>query len=346
MKTKHILGIIIFLISTLVLKSQDQNYSQWFNNGIYYNPSNAGLYDGIRTNFNYRNQWTNLPYDFKSYNVAIDMSARNLPGAGGIGLIVHNNNEGEGMVKNLYAGLVLSTRIYPNENYAIQFGITSAICQKKIDWDGLVFPDQLDGKYGNIYSTNFTEPYYSDVVYPDFNFGSVLNFNSEGMNFRIGGRLNPGILNSETKLHMKFVAHGDAVVFVENRSNKRKGGSGGDARLNPGILYENQNGANSFSLGMNAYKSFLYLGLWYRNEDLNIANLNSMVFLTGVNIPISDNSRIRIMYSYDYVMNNQFATGGTHEISVFFEFSNENVFGGTSGKGKRPNWGTIPCATF
>jgi len=354
MKTKYFLSLLVFLSTTFCAKSQDQNYSQFFNNSIYYNPAYAGLYNGIRTNFNYRNQWTNLPYDFNSYNVALDMSARGLPGAGGVGLIIHHNNEGEGMIKNLYAGLVLATRIHPNEDYAIQFGITTALAQKKIDWDGLVFPDQLDGKYGNIYSTNFTEPYRSDVIYPDFNFGSVLNYNSEGMNARIGGSIHHifqpkiGFVNTESQLYMKFVAHADAVIFIENNSTgqRKKGGGGDGARINPGFLFENQNGANSFSLGINAYKSFIYLGLWFRTEDINTQNLNSMVFLTGVNLPFSNDSRIKIMYSYDYVMNKLIAVGGTHEIGIVFEFSNENVFGATSGKGRRTNWGTIPCATF
>ncbi|MEZ5199281.1 MAG: PorP/SprF family type IX secretion system membrane protein [Bacteroidales bacterium] len=257
------------------------------------------------------------------------------------------------MVKNLYAGLNLATRIYPNDNYAIQFGITAAIGQKRIDWDGLVFPDELDGKYGNIYGTNFTEPYRSNVVYPDFNFGSVLNYNSEGMNFRIGGSIHHifqpkvGFVNTESPLYMKFVAHGDAIVFIEKGSSARWDKSSREgAKLNPGILYENQNGANAFSVGLNAYKSYMYLGLWYRSEDINTTNLNSMIFLAGVNIPISDDSRVKIMYSYDYVMNKLIATGGTHEISVILEFSNENVFGAVSGKGKRKNWGTVPCSTF
>ncbi|OQX77597.1 MAG: hypothetical protein B6D61_06900 [Bacteroidetes bacterium 4484_249] len=354
MKTRYLLSLVVLFSAITGVKSQDQNYSQFFNNNIYYNPAYAGLYNGVRTSVNYRNQWTNLPYDFKSYNVAVDMSARSLPGAGGLGLIIHHNNEGEGMINNLYAGLVLATRIHPSEDYAIQFGITTAICQKKIDWDGLVFPDQLDGKYGNIFSTNFTEPYRSDVIYPDFNFGTVLNYNSEGMNARIGGSVHHifqpkiGFVNAESQLYMKFVAHADAVIYINKGSTDKwkKGGRSDIARINPGILYENQNGANAFSLGLNAYKSYIYLGLWYRNEDINTTNLNSMVFLAGVNLPINEDSRIKIMYSYDYIMNKLIATGGTHEISVIFEFSNENVFGAISGKGKKKNWGTIPCATF
>jgi type IX secretion system PorP/SprF family membrane protein len=256
------------------------------------------------------------------------------------------------MVRNLYAGLVLATRIQPNEDYSIQFGITTAISQKKIDWAGLVFPDQLDGKYGNILPTSFTEPYRSSVVYPDFNFGSVLNYNGGKMNARIGGSIhhifepNVGFVETDSKLNMKFVAHADAVIYVGNNSSISARKADQSVKINPGFLYENQNGANSFSLGINAYKSYIYLGMWFRNEDINKVNLSSMVYLAGVNLPISDDSRVKVMYSYDYIMNSMLGTGGTHEISVIFEFSNGNILGATSGKGGRRNYGTEPCSSF
>jgi len=351
MKKLYLLNLSILIFATLVLKSQDQNYSQFFNNRLYYNPAYAGLYNGVRASFNYRKQWTNIPYDFNSYNVSLDMAVRNLPGAGGVGLIFHHNNEGTGMIKNVYAGIVLSARIYPAENYTIQFGITTAVSQRSINWDGLVFPDQLDSKYGNIYSTGFTEPFRGSVVYPDFNFGSVLNYTSESMNARIGGSISHifqpkiGFVETESQLYMKFVAHADALIFINGSSNRRDRRSAGSAKINPGFLYENQNGDNTFSFGINGYKSFVYLGVWFRNEDFNTTNLSTMVYLAGVNFPINDDSRIKIMYSYDYVMNG-ISIGSSHEISVIFEFQNSNVMGAAAPGGHRKNWGAESCSPF
>ncbi|MEZ5199282.1 MAG: type IX secretion system membrane protein PorP/SprF [Bacteroidales bacterium] len=84
MKAKYTISLLVLIITFQGLFGQDQNYSQWFNNTLYYNPAYAGLYDGVRTHFNYRNQWTNLPYDFNSYNVAIDKQSE--PGQGVSGL--------------------------------------------------------------------------------------------------------------------------------------------------------------------------------------------------------------------------------------------------------------------
>jgi type IX secretion system PorP/SprF family membrane protein len=353
MKTKIFISTIAIIAAVNGLRSQDQNYSQFFNNGLYYNPAYTGLYDGVRTYFNYRNQWTKLPYDFRSYNVAFDVSARNAPGSGGLGMIVHSNNEGEGMVRNLYAGLMLSVRLASaKENRILQFGITSALAQKKIDWDGLVFPDQLDGKYGNVYPTNFTEPIRSSAVYPDFNVGSILHLNNsnDNLNIRIGGSLHHffqpkiGFVNTESQLNMKFVGHTDMVIYLErsNSSNYRTQASE-EAKINPGLMFENQNGANTFSVGLNGYKSFVYLGAWYRNEDINLSNINAMVLLVGVQSPFSDDSRLKIFYSYDYIINKLSGAGGTHEISVIVEMRTQGSMRGY--RGKSPT-GRIGCPEF
>jgi len=353
MKTfSKIIGLTLCIL-VINSYSQDQNYTQFFNNKLYYNPGYAGLYNGVRTHFSYRNQWTKLPYDFKSYNVAFDISARGLPGGGGLGAIIHNDNEGEGMVRNFYGGLILASRIPLNktrgrENLVLQFGITAALCQKKIDWAGLVFPDQLNGKYGNIYPTNFSEPENSNVVYPDFSFGSVLAHYSENVNTRIGGAIHHifepkiGFLNDESKLGMKFIAHGDVIIMLEEE--RKRDDIAKAAKLNTGILYENQNGANTFNIGVTGYKSHIYLGIWYRNEDINTLNLNSVIFLTGVNFSMGDDSRVRLMYSYDYITNKLIGTGGTHEISLILEFNNANVFKLTGAE--KQKWGSMPCSEF
>jgi type IX secretion system PorP/SprF family membrane protein len=351
MKARNLLSVCILLFASIWVNSQDQNYSQFFNNGLYYNPAYAGLYDGVRAYFNYRSQWTNLPYDFKSYNVTTDIAVRNLPGFGGIGLIVHNNNEGEGMIKNLIGGLALTARVNTTNSSSLQFGLTTAICQKKIDYDGLVFPDQLDGKLGNIYPTSFSEPENSSTIYPDFNGGIIFNLNEDKVNFRVGGALHhifqPKIefVNTELKMDWKIVGHADAVFYIDKRLGRRDNRD--DARINPGFLFENQNGANAFSLGMNGYLSFLYLGLWYRNEDFNSTNLSNVIFLSGINININDDSRIRFMYSYDLILNKLSGTGGNHEISIMFEFKNGNLFGTTNQPKNRKNlYKTMPCETF
>jgi len=340
------------LITFLALgtRAQDQNYSQFFNNDIYYNPATTGLYLGLRTTANYRNQWTNMPYDFKSYNFSMDIAERALPGAGGLGILVHRNSEGEGLLEYTMAALSLSTRIPVNENLITQFGVSAAFAQRQINWDKLVFSDQLDGIHGVSGPSNFAPPDENKVVYPDFNVGTVLNYVNDNVNARVGAAFHHiftpkiGFIENQSELPMKFVAHSDIMFLISDNSVHRK--NNGETKINPGVMYENQQGASSFSMGINGFKSLIYLGLWYRNEDINTSNVNYLIFMTGVNLPFNSESRIKLMYSYDYVMDKIAASGGSHEISLIIEFDKASMFGYNPGTRAGNRNGPLECPAF
>ena len=90
-----ILGLII--INTEV-RGQDPNFSQFFNTPTYFNPAFTGLNTGLKAGFTYRNQYPNLPVSFRSYLFTADLGERNLPGSGGLGLIVNSDNQGLGFI--------------------------------------------------------------------------------------------------------------------------------------------------------------------------------------------------------------------------------------------------------
>jgi hypothetical protein len=86
-------------------------------------------------------------------------------------------------------------------------------------------------------------------------------------------------------------------------------------------LFENQAGFNTFTLGSNISKSVLYAGAWYRNKQSQIYSYQSLILLAGINIPmVNKYSRMKLMYSYDISMTQMKGTGGTHEITLRFEF--------------------------
>jgi len=82
---------MVFLVSMFLFpttsKSQDLDFSQYYNNPTYYNPAYVGLTMGLKSRLNYRRQWTGLSGDYHSYSFSADIAERSLPGAGGIGII-------------------------------------------------------------------------------------------------------------------------------------------------------------------------------------------------------------------------------------------------------------------
>lgn len=102
-------------------------------------------------------------------------------------------------------------------------------------------------------------------------------------------------------------------------------------KLNPGFLYEKQGEFSNFVVGSNAYRNYIYAGMWLRSQSFTYANVNDLIFVLGLHLPISSGSRIKFMYSYDYVLSEiRSSLGSTHEFSVIFELDGFSIFGGTN----------------
>lgn len=363
---KKFIFIPIFLFGFLFLLSsvrgQDPNYSQFFSTPLYYNPAYTGINTGVRARFTFRDQWPNLPVDFRSYYFSADLGDRNLPGSGGLGLIVNSDNEGIGFIKNLSVGLSIGVRIPISATVVSQVGIKASIVQKSLNWDNFVFSDQLSEKYGNIYLSAFVPPDANKKVFPDFGAGGLLQFaNPEGNVTGVAGfavdhifRPDEAFLSySSAPLPRKFVAHLDIVIAAgggASSSMYASGGSNDPLKINPGIIYQNQNNMNSLELGFNMLKYNIYMGAWYKSGVNNLPT-SSLALVAGYRYTFAEDMSIKFMYSYDLmVLGSMQGLGGAHEISLILEFDKLSIFGGgggvnTPGRSMRNN-AALECPSF
>lgn len=349
---KKVLRYLVLLIPGILLllpsvSAQDINYSQYFSTPLYYNPAFTGLNTGLRARFSFRDQWPKLPQDFKAYYFSADLGDRNLPGSGGIGLIMQSDNEGIGFIHNLSIGLTIGVRIPITEYMVAQMGVKAAVVQKRVNWDDFVFSDMLSEKYGNIYQTSFTPPDINKRVFPDFGVGGILQFMSpEGnvngnMGFAVDHIFRPDesfLATAAAPLPRKWVAHGDLVFstgYVSSSAFYRS--SDEPLRINIGALYTNQAKLNAFQVGMNLLKFNFYLGGWYR-ATMNEGNTGSVVaLLAGYRYMFGPDMSLKFMYSYDIQVHGSLSgTGGAHEISLVLEFDQFSLFGGGGGGGFVP----------
>lgn len=327
--------LIILLFLAPGLRSQDHQYSQFTNMPLYYNPANTGLAQGMRATFDYRRHWVKMPNDFKSMNFNMDIAARSIPGSGGIGIMFDSNNEGGGLIKRNSFGLNLAVRIPVMDNVITQLGMAAIFTQKYIDWDRLVFSDQIDENYGNIYTSDFTPPSNNKVNFPDFSIGGIFRFKQDaGREQEVIGTFgfavhhlfepNESFISMESKLPVKIV--GTIDFQIQDQESSRSSGSG--FKYNPAIIYMNQGGMDSWSVGMNLYKNPLYVGVWYRNSEFQFLDNSALVVLLGLNANFGDNTRMRLIYSYDIQLTDLTkATGGSHEITLTFELDDMRLFG-------------------
>jgi type IX secretion system PorP/SprF family membrane protein len=357
--------IVILMCATgfCEVKAQDPSFSQFYNNPVYYNPGYIGLNPGMRARLNYREQWTGLPVDYKTYNFSVDMAERSIPGSGGLGLLVTSDRAGSGMIKSNNVGLGTAARIDVARDMVAQLGFMVSFAQKTVNWDNLVFSDQLHARYGNIYQSAFETPTTNRVSYPDFSVGGVYRFIESGSLFSsiqgtVGAAVhhvftpNESFLGLNSPLPRKLVITGDLVLSMDQiyssayRTSRRNIGF----KFNPAFQYEKQSEFSTYTLGMNVLKSNIYFGIWFRNQDFNFFEAKDAIFQVGINAPWNKDSRLKIMYSYDYLITEIHTAGrASHEISLVLEFDKFSLFRGNSQgfiPGRARDKKEIECTTF
>lgn len=334
-----LLFTVVLTCQVLSIKGQDPNYSQWLNAPLYYNPAFTGLTSGIRTRLSCREQWPSLPVDFKTLYFSGDYGDRNLPGSGGIGLLVNRDNEGLGFIKNLSVGLALSVRIPVYYKLICQVGVKAVIAQKWIEWSDFVFSDQLSGRYGNISPTHLAGPDNQIRMFPDFGVGGLIQYlNDDGdvtvtAGIAVDHLFEPDesfISVLKAPLPRKYVGHADMVITLGSGPNSSQNpvrGFNDPWRINPGIMYQNQNGAGSFQAGVNVLKYNIYLGAYFKASGV-YGPTTSLMALAGYRYIFSPALNIKFMYSYDIqVSQNLQGTGGAHEVSLIIEFKGLRIAG-------------------
>jgi type IX secretion system PorP/SprF family membrane protein len=330
------------------VKAQDPMFTQFYNNPLYYNPANVGLNPGMRMRFNFRDQWPNLPDDFKTYNFNMDVAERSIPGSGGFGLVILNDKAGTGKLQTSSVGLSTSARVPLQRNMIMQVGMSVSFVQKMINWNELVFTDQLNPRYGNIYQSSFQAPDKSKVTYPDFAVGGVYRFSESSASLAgIQGTLgvavhhvfrpNESLLGLSSPLPRKLVVHGDLVLDVDQSSGSfyKRSGNQKAFKFNPGFNYEKQGDFSTYSVGVNVMKSSIYSGIWFRNQTFDFVKSNDLMLVLGLYLPFNKESRMKLMYSYDFILTElRPAAGSAHEITIAIEFDDFSLFGGSSSGGK------------
>jgi type IX secretion system PorP/SprF family membrane protein len=349
--------ILLFIIPEA--KTQDVQFSQFTMLPLYYNPAYTGLEQGMRAKFAYRRQWVKMPEEFKAMNFNMDIAARGIPGSGGLGLMFDSSNEGTGLIKRNSFGLNLAVRIPIMEDMVSQFGISASFVQKHIDWSRLVFSDQLDPNYGNIYTSDFAPPSSNKVIYPDFGIGGIFRFaKNAGKDSDVIGTFgfavqhvfepNESFINLESKLPVKVVA---TLDFQVQQSKNSRGYNDRGFKFNPAIIYMNQAGMDSWSVGINIYKQPIYVGVWYRNSEFQFLDNSALIIVLGLNVNFGDDARMKFLYSYDAMLTDiTKATGGSHELTLIFELDDMRLFGANRGggfdAGNKAGYKDLECSPF
>lgn len=315
--------LITFQIAFLNIFSsgQDVGFSQFYSNPLYLNPSFSGTLGVPRVNFQYRDQWHAFKNAFTTYSASFDFPVEKL--RGGLGFNIIKDSKANNMLNSLQADLIYSSFISLSRYLTLSGSIEAGFHQNTLDWNGLIFPDNLDpyfGQHGITAETPVSDPRYQFV---DFSTG-VLIFNSN-----MFGGLAVHHLAQPAQSYYRGNDEGDVLkrkytlhfgaripVFIQGHWRKK-------FDLSPQFVGMLQGQFWQFNYGLLANLKGMTGGVWFR-QDLTF-NYDSFIFLIGYM-----KKKWHFTYSYDWTISGLSGqSGGTSEFSLGFllkDFTKETAF--------------------
>lgn len=316
---RSVLCLLFISMMMAAANGQDPIYSQFFAAPLQINPAFAGTTFAPRLTANYRNEWAAYEGGYETYSVAYEQSIESLNS--GIGLMLTGDDAGNGIYQTTYFSGVYGYQVRLNNRATIRFGLEAGLIQRRLNWDRLIFLDQIDPIEGPIGGSG--EPNPSQETPPDnlnqvmFDVGAGLLVNGQkayaGLSIKHLNTPDESLLlvngNLLSGLPMRITLHGG--VHLPLQTNNKQATA---AFLSPNLLYIRQGGFNQVNGGAYFGLGNFFGGVWYRHT---FKNADSAIALLGVRSGI-----FRLGYSFDFTLNGLTLqrTSGTHELSLTINF--------------------------
>jgi type IX secretion system PorP/SprF family membrane protein len=329
--------ILLFALSAAAF-GQDPEFSQYYAAPLQLNPAFSGTASDHRLIANHRNQWPNVANGFVTYALSYDYNLSDLNS--GLGFMVLTDRAGSANLQSTIVNFQYSYKVNFNRKVILSTGLNFGIGFRSIDYNKLVFGDQLAfDSDGNVPTDDPIMGTIENTKYFDFGAGLLaysrmfwIGFAAQHLN-----RPNRSLLGEEAEIPMKLTFHGGVRIPLYHGPFKKER----VAAIAPSFVYKQQGPFDQLDLG--AY--FLYepvvVGLWYRgipvkqNVRDNVSQ-DAMVIVIGFQM-----KKVELSYSYDLTVSDLGpVAGGAHEVALKYKL---NVIESQKTKKKEK---FIPCPTF
>ncbi len=313
--------LLLILVSAIwqdnTLMAQDPQFSQYYAAPLYLNPGLVGINQKGRMGLNYRSQWPNLEANFETTSAYIDYHFEDYYSS--VGLIFNRDKAGRAGLQSTSIGLQYAYQFQLNSKWTFRPGAEIAYYFRDLDFNNLIFGDQLNNTGANGQPTSETFSGLSARFF-DLSFGGVLYSPSIWLGLSMHHVLEPNtsINGGNDPLARKFSAHGGYRIPL-NPGSKKTGI--GERSITPTFNYKTQGDFDQLDLGAYFTLDPILVGVWYRGIPIKntngIQNSESLIFMLGLQA-----KRTTFGYSYDYTISDLgIGTGGAHEISIAYSFS-------------------------
>lgn len=311
--------IIVFLLCSISGKGQDITFSQFIYNPIYLNPAACGIERGLRTSINYHRELVLSSSKFETLGVSFDQSLHDLDirGLGGTGAFLTKTQEGDGRLNEITFGVPFTARTELSSNWILQAGIAPVLYEKYIDWDRLVFGDQIDPYYGVIFPTAQTNlaNARNNILFFDFHVGLWARYDTDPSNqvnadndvFDIGisaqhvPEPNQSFFSQNSKLPTRF-------IFMSRYSRNLSNSQYHSIKLQPFLLFEKQSSMQDCAIGANYIYDGLNIGAYIRKQQSSQMKVTEIILMGGIEFPFREDlfSSMRINYSCALILNQKY----------------------------------------
>jgi type IX secretion system PorP/SprF family membrane protein len=327
---KLIIVFIIYLNSSINVFGQDHIYSQFYNSPIYLNPALNGQFDGdFRMNMIYRSQWTGISGPLNYYSVSADFSIPKL--GGGLGIIATRSSEGVAYLNRTNLSAIYSYSVEFGYSGTLSFGLQSGLTNRSLDYDKLLFYDQLNEQGIIPGGISAASPLVNNSKYY---FDAAAGLNMVVGNLMIGAaghhinRPNESLTGTVSNLPMRLTAYMSYKLSLDYNEDDDS------PYLTPSVVYQNQSNNQSISAGFQIKKRGVNAGIWYRGQtNQRDAIVFSLIFDIFSKKGYAEKIRMGLSHDATTSKLGYGNTSGTTEAAFVYEssiFNSTNSGGGNS----------------
>ena len=303
--------MVILFTTSLQLKAQDPEFSQFYANPLNLNPAFTGTSALPRVVSNYRNQWPKQGNTYVTYNLTFDKFVNSI--RSGIGFKLMYDRELNGVVNSIYSSFLYSYHLKASDRLFFTMALEGGFIYKKFNTSGLVFPGMIDQGTGTVTGT-YPLPFEDgQKIFPDFSFGFAGQKDDVYFGIALHHLTQPdqSILEGDQvgRLPLKLTIHVGAKGHEFHRDLYSRGFT-----LSPNLVYQQQGSFKQINTGIYMTQNQFTFGLWYRN-NLSVRP-DAAIAMIGI-----QKERFQIGYSFDFSLSNVAAYSfGSHELSMTFFF--------------------------
>jgi type IX secretion system PorP/SprF family membrane protein len=343
MKTKFIFYITSLFLCASVF-AQEPTSSLYHFDLQNLNPAETGIEENLHVSLSHRRQWISVIDRIYTSRLSIDAGCQYRKLINGIGLTFLQDKEGEGKFTTTIGNLALSRYTVISESMVLNVGMQFGIIQKVINYNQLVFSDQLDAVHGEYQPTQAPIENNQALILGNFSVGASSHkvwgskFRKDQTKFGIGcyNLLRPEesiIKNSGINLPRKFTYF---VLHEFNFQRRLKSGILSNKTFKTGVFTEiNENLTTSSLLFGHQLNDAIEIGALVRHKWWKKNSLDSKSDAVVLYVSMYTDFGIIINASYDFTVSSlEYSnTRGGYELSLHWYFPDEVNFCFTTDKG-------------